>query len=138
MIASLEADSIGIHPFVKQALDPLPKSHRELAQRYAELIERTDKRWKEEVEQRTASEGAKPTTSREPEIESLRQLLLDRNSGFYIPDEPIDSTEWYWDNGTCVEIWKAQVDIDQWLLQAPDPVPEVGTVSYTHLRAHET
>ncbi len=126
VIASLEADSIGIHPFVKQALDPLPKSHRELAQRYAELIERTDKRWKEEVEQRTASEGAKPTTSREPEIESLRQLLLDRNSGFYIPDEPIDSTEWYWDNGTCVEIWKAQVDIDQWLLQAPDPVPEVG------------
>ena len=126
VIAGLEADSIGIHPLVKQALVPLPKTHRELAQRYAELIERTDKRWKEEIEQRTASEGVKPSTSREPELESLRQLLLDRSAGFYIPDEPIDSTEWYWDNGTCVEIWKAQVDIDQWLLQAPDPVPELG------------
>jgi hypothetical protein len=126
VIASLESDSIGIPPLVKQVLDPLPKSHRELAQRYAALIERTDKRWKEEVEQRTAIEGVKPTTSREPELESLRELLLERSSGFYIPDESIDSTEWYWDNGTCVEIWKAQVDIDQWLLQAPDPVPEVG------------
>jgi hypothetical protein len=55
-------------------------------------------------------------------------LLVDRQSAFYIPDEPIDSTEWLWDNGTCVDIWKAQVEIDQWLMKANDSPPELGVL----------
>ena len=61
-------------------------------------------------------------------LEPLRAMLLDRDSAFYIPDEPIDSTEWLWDNGTCVEIWKAQADIDQWLMQANEFPPELGVL----------
>lgn len=125
-LATVDSKNLQIDSRVRQALEPPPKSHRDLAERYGRLVEAIDKEWKEEVDRRTASEGKAPENSNQPILEPLRALLLDRNSGFYIPDEPIDSTEWYWDNGTCVEIWKAQLDIDQWLIQAPEPVAELG------------
>lgn len=125
-LASVDSKNLQIDSRVRQALEPPPKSHRDLAERYGRLVEAIDKEWKEEVDRRTVSEGKAPENSNQPILEPLRALLLDRNSGFYIPDEPIDSTEWYWDNGTCVEIWKAQLDIDQWLIQAPEPVAELG------------
>lgn len=125
-LATVDSKNLQIDSRARQALEPPPKSHRDLAERYGRLVEAIDKEWKEEVERRTASEGKAPENSNQPTLEPLRALLLDRNSGFYIPDEPIDSTEWYWDNGTCVEIWKAQLDIDQWLIQAPEPVAELG------------
>lgn len=125
-LATVDSKNLQIDSRVRQALEPPPKSHRDLAERYGRLVEAIDKQWKEEVDRRTVSEGKAPENSNQPILEPLRALLLDRNSGFYIPDEPIDSTEWYWDNGTCVEIWKAQLDIDQWLIQAPEPVAELG------------
>lgn len=125
-LATVDSKNLQIDSRVRQALEPTPKSHRDLADRYGKLVEAIDQEWKEEVERRTASEGKAPESSNQPILEPLRALLLERNSGFYIPDEPIDSTEWYWDNGTCVEIWKAQLDIDQWLIQAPEPVAELG------------
>lgn len=125
-LATVDSQNLPIDPRVREALEPAPNSHRDLADRYGKLVEAIDKEWKEEVERRTASEGKSPESSNQPILEPLRALLLDRNSGFYIPDEPIDSTEWYWDNGTCVEIWKAQLDVDQWLIQAPEPVAELA------------
>jgi hypothetical protein len=103
-----------------------PGSIREVADRYGALVEETAAAWQAEIMRRTANGETAPTTSEDPGLESRRKLLLDRTSCFYIPDEPIDSTEWYWDNTTCVEIWKAQSEVDQWLMRSADSPVELG------------
>jgi len=115
-------------PEVLKEFDRPLESLRDVANRYGKVVKDAKVRWQAEVQRRTIDGTDSPTTSEDPQLESLRALLLDRQSGFYIPDEPIDSTEWLWDNGTCVEIWKAQAEIDQWLMQANDHPPELGVL----------
>ncbi len=116
------------HPEVLKEFSSPPKSLREVADRYGKVVHEASARWQSELQRRTVPDSAPPSVSEDPLLESLRALLLDRRSAFYIPDEPIDSTEWLWDNGTCVEIWKAQADIDQWLMNANDSPPELGVL----------
>lgn len=116
------------HPDVLKEFSPPPESLRAVADRYGKVIAQAKLRWQAEKQQRIASGSESPSTSMDPQLESLRWMLLDRQSGFYIPDEPIDSTEWLWDNGTCVEIWKAQAEIDQWLMQSSDRPPVLGVL----------
>jgi hypothetical protein len=114
------------HPDILKEFSDPPKSIRQVADRYGKVVQEASLRWKEELQRRSVPDSVPPTCSEDPQLESIRALLLDRQSAFYIPDEPIDSTEWLWDNGTCVEIWKAQAEIDQWLMQANDEPPELG------------
>ena len=114
------------HPLVLKEFETAPKSIREVADRYGKIVRESSARWKEELQRRGMSASPPPDHSQDPQFEPIRALLLDRRSAFYIPDEPIDSTEWLWDNGTCVEIWKAQSEIDQWIMQSNDHPPELG------------
>jgi hypothetical protein len=134
VLAKLREQPGACHPEVLQAFDTPPRSIREAADRYGALVENASVRWQAELAQtqlaqaELAQPGSRPERSQDPLLEPLRAMLLDRDSAFYIPDEPIDSTEWLWDNGTCVEIWKAQADIDQWLMQANEFPPELGVL----------
>jgi len=126
VLAKLQQNPSACHPEVLKEFQTPPNSIRQVADRYGKLVHEASKRWQEELQRRNAPDSLTPTSSEDPQLESLRAILLDRRSAFYIPDEPIDSTEWLWDNGTCVEIWKAQADIDQWLMKANDQPPELG------------
>lgn len=126
VLQRLRVEEDACHPTVLAKFETVPASIAETAERYGQLVDETAKRWKEESETRVAAGEEAPRVSKDPLLESLRALLIDVDSPFYIPDEPIDSTEWYWDNGTCVEIWKAQGELDRWLLQATDHPPEIG------------
>jgi len=126
VLQRLRAEEGGCHPTVLAKFETTPASIAETAERYGQLVDETAKRWKEESDARIAAGEPAPRTSNDASLESLRALLIDVDSPFYIPDEPIDSTEWYWDNGTCVEIWKAQGELDRWLLQATERPPEIG------------
>lgn len=126
VLQRLRAEEGGCHPTVLAKFETTPVSIAETAERYGQLVDETAKRWKEEMEARIAAGEPAPRTSNDASLESLRAMLIDVDSPFYIPDEPIDSTEWYWDNGTCVEIWKAQGELDRWLLQATERPPEIG------------
>jgi hypothetical protein len=126
VLQRLRAEEGACHPTVLAMFETTPASIAETAERYGQLVDETAKRWKEESEARIGAGEATPRTSKDASLESLRALLIDVDSPFYIPDEPIDSTEWYWDNGTCVEIWKAQGELDRWLLQATEHPPEIG------------
>ena len=126
VLSKLQQQEGSCHPEVlKEFLLP-PQSIRDVANRYGKVVHDARERWQMEVQRRSTADSAIPVTSEDPQLESLRALLLDRRSAFYIPDEPIDSTEWLWDNGTCVDIWKAQAEIDQWLMKANDNPPELG------------
>lgn len=126
VLAKLQQSPSACHPEVLKEFQTPPNSIRQVADRYGKLVHEASKRWQGELQRRNAPDSLPPTSSEDPQLESLRAILLDRRSAFYIPDEPIDSTEWLWDNGTCVEIWKAQADIDQWLMKANDQPPELG------------
>jgi len=128
VLQRLRAEEGTCHPTVLAKFNTTPASIAETAERYGQLVDETAKRWKEESEARIGAGEAAPRTSNDASLESLRVLLIDIDSPFYIPDEPIDSTEWFWDNGTCVEIWKAQGELDRWLLQATERPPEIGIV----------
>lgn len=128
ILAQLDQQPGACHPAVRNHFASPPRSIREVADRYGTLVEETAAAWQAEMMRRSAQGEATVTTSEDPALEMLRGILLDRSSGFYIPDEPIDSTEWYWDNGTCVEIWKAQSEVDQWLMQSADAPVELGII----------
>ena len=128
VLARLDSEPGACDPVVRKHFESPTASIREVADRYGAIVAEAAAAWQGEIERRTAAGETPPMNSEDPALETLRRVLLDRNSGFYIPDEPIDSTEWYWDNGTCVEIWKAQTEIDQWLMQ-PDGSPvELGVL----------
>ena len=126
VLQRLRTEEGACHPTVLAKFEMTPASIAETAERYGQLVDETAKRWKQESETRVGAGEVAPRTSKDASLESLRALLIDVDSPFYIPEEPIDSTEWYWDNGTCVEIWKAQSELDRWLLQATEHPPEIG------------
>jgi hypothetical protein len=128
VLSRLQSQPQACHPDVLKEFSTPPKSRREVADRYGKIVSEAAARWQAELQRRATPESPVPSSSEDPQFESLRSLLLDRQSCFYIPDEPIDSTEWLWDNGTCVEIWKHQAEIDQWLMKADDSPVELGVL----------
>jgi hypothetical protein len=126
VLKKLQVQDGTCHPDVLKEFQTSPQNIRDVANRYGKIVHDAKERWQMEIQRRSTTDSPPPETSEDPQLESLRALMLDRRSAFYIPDEPIDSTEWLWDNGTCVEIWKAQADIDQWLMKANDSPPELG------------
>jgi hypothetical protein len=126
VLSRLDSEVGACDPSVREHFANPPGSIREVADRYGVLVEETAAAWQAEIMRRTAHGETAPATSEDPGLESRRKILLDRTSCFYIPDEPIDSTEWYWDNSTCVEIWKEQSEVDQWLMRSADSPVELG------------
>jgi hypothetical protein len=126
VIQELRASPGACEPSVLRRFESPPQSVRETAERYGQLVEDVASQWKAACDASAQSGAVIPNQLDNPDDERLRRFFVDARSSFYIPDEPIDSTEWYWDNGTCVEIWQAQGEIDRWLLQVADRPPEIG------------
>ncbi len=99
-----------INPVVLAVLPAEPQSLSEIANAYGSLAKVL------------ADEGDAPA---DQDRDQARQLLVSDHSPFLIPNESIENTEWMWDNGTCVEIWNAQSEIDRWLLRPDAPKLEL-------------
>ncbi len=100
---------------VAKAFEVPPISIQEVADRYASLLTANERVWQ------SASEG-----DGVPIEECDRQLhdaFYAEGSPCVIPDEPLINTEWYWDHATGVALWKAQSDVDQWILNSPVATP---------------
>lgn len=107
--------SLALNPRVAQAFEVPPQSAAEVADRYAALLAAVDLLWQ-----------STPAGDRAALAECDRQLhdaFYSASSPCVIPDEPIINTEWYWDHETGVALWKAQSEVDQWILQAPTATP---------------
>lgn len=111
--------TIAIHSRVAKAFEVPPVSIQEVAERYASLLAANDLVW-QSYSQGTAQET--PSTIEECDRQ-LHDAFYAAGSPCVIPDEPLINTEWYWDHATGVALWKAQSEVDQWILKSPNATP---------------
>ena len=107
--------SIVINARVAKAFEIAPESANDVAERYASLLAANDLLWQSVPE---SDRGLNEECDRQ-----LHDAFYADGSPCVIPDEPIINTEWYWDYATGVELWKAQSEVDQWILKSPDATP---------------
>jgi len=103
-----------IHPRLAEAFVNPPQSASEVADRYAAVLAAHDQAWSKQLD-------ADSSTVSESERQ-LHEAFYGNESPCVIPDEPIVNTEWFWDHSTVLELWKAQSEVDQWILQAPSSI----------------
>jgi hypothetical protein len=101
--------------------DP-PASMAEVAARYGEVFAAIDGKWQDCL--KAAGDALQPAPSRLPDeaSEALRQVLYGASGPCEVPDEPLVNIEYFFDTGTCEELWKLQREVDNWIVQSPREV----------------
>ncbi|WP_165068597.1 PSD1 and planctomycete cytochrome C domain-containing protein [Paludisphaera rhizosphaerae] len=118
-----------LNPRVASAFATPPASPREAAERYAKLFAEVDEQW-----QASLKTSADALALPDPDAEALRRVLYAEDSPCLVPDEPIVSTEGYFDTGTIDAMWKLQGEVDRWLIQPQAPPFAVEVVDRADLR----
>lgn len=114
-----------LNPLVAAAFATPPASIAEVGARYGKLFVDIDNRWQEALKANTA---APPSALSEADAEALRQILYADHAPCAVPDEPIVTTEWFFDSATVVQMWKLQGDVDRHLIQSPQAPPHAVMV----------
>lgn len=122
-LASVDLSPSKTNPKVAAAFATPPQSPRELVDRYVQLFQEVDQKWKQLSAKAKTENLPPPTQLSDPADEQLRQVLYEETSPCVVPDLPIVNIEFYFDTGTCVELWKLQSAVDQWILTNPTAVP---------------
>ncbi|MDG3005580.1 PSD1 and planctomycete cytochrome C domain-containing protein [Paludisphaera mucosa] len=117
-----------LNAIVAKAFTPPPATVREAAERYGKLFTEIEEQWR-------AALAASPGTTALPDAdaEALRRVLYADDSPCRVPDEPIVSTEGYFDTDTINAMWKLQGDVERWLLQPTAPPFAVAVVDRAEL-----
>ncbi|AMV37273.1 PSD1 and planctomycete cytochrome C domain-containing protein [Planctomyces sp. SH-PL62] len=115
--------AVGLNARVASAFAAPPATIREAAERYARLFAEVDAEWRAALQ---ASPGA--TALPDADSEALRRVLHADDSPCVVPDEPIVSTEFFFDTGTIDAMWKLQGDVDRWLIRPAAPPFAVAVV----------
>ncbi|WZP00306.1 PSD1 and planctomycete cytochrome C domain-containing protein [Isosphaeraceae bacterium EP7] len=120
---------------IAEAFATPPSSIGEVAERYGKVFTEIDRLW-QEVQKPSGAAGATPPKFLEdPEAEALRQVLYSDRGPCSMPDEPIVTTEWFFDSTTVVQMWKLQGEVDRWLIQSPrSPAHAVAVVDREELQ----
>ena len=119
----LQTDREKLNSRIADAFVEPPESAAEVANRYVEVFDKVDQQWKSLCDAAKSNKLPPPTALPDASDEALRQVLYGDNSPCVIPDEPIVTTEPYWDLETVTELWKLQGEFDRWLLQSPGTIP---------------
>jgi hypothetical protein len=123
-----EGELGAINPLVAAVFAAPPQSFAEVIERYATLFTDINARW-EALEEEAAALGAEPPVALEdPAAEQLRCVLYVPASPCEVPDETIVTTESYFDEGTVVELWKLQGDVDRWIIESSVPARHALTL----------
>ena len=103
---------------VRSAFAAAPASMSEVVQRYGDLLRTVDTEWQALQQQAQSAGQPAPVQLPDASSEALRQVLYSPSGPCYVPDEPVMSTEYDFDTGTCNELWKQQVELERMILQA--------------------
>ncbi|MEX2214772.1 MAG: PSD1 and planctomycete cytochrome C domain-containing protein [Phycisphaeraceae bacterium] len=119
----LEGKDSKLNPRVAAALDSAMKagtlgSMQDVARLYGTLLVETDKAWRRQVKA-DANAKALPDAA----DEALRQVLYATDSPVQVPDRSIYEAEFFFDEGTRVQLAKLAAQIDKWLITAPGATP---------------
>ncbi|MFO0941718.1 MAG: PSD1 and planctomycete cytochrome C domain-containing protein [Pirellulales bacterium] len=119
---------VSLHPAIASMLEPTPQSLKQVAEKYAEVLSKTDQEYKA-----FSGTDRDQWTSEQSEWVKLNQPLLDVLYGpkapCEVPDEEVISTETFFDSTTCVELWKVQGEVDRWRLKS-DAAPNVAVAVF--------
>ncbi|WP_397570767.1 DUF1553 domain-containing protein [Schlesneria sp. T3-172] len=119
IVKALNDEPALVNSKVLSALSRPPATMREVAERYGTLLQAVNRDWKLHLEKGKAAGLPDPAAFDLPEDESLRQVLFAPGSPCLVPNEPIVSTEGYFDSGSVTELWRLQGEVDRWLIQSP-------------------
>jgi hypothetical protein len=121
--AQIQSGAIPASARVARAFAEPPATLNDVAERYGTIFSEVEAAWKAHGEQQ-ATAGAVTPALPDAEQELLRQVLYGAGSPCVVPDEPLVSTEYYWDTATVVKLWGLQADLDRWVTSAPDAIPQ--------------
>jgi len=112
-----------LNPRVRTAFLTPPTSFTDVIQRYGQLFQQVDHEWQTLLNTAKASNQPLPQQHPQPDSEPLRQILYAPAGPCFVPDEPVVSTEYDFDSGTCNELWKQQVELERLILNHPSRPP---------------
>ncbi|MFM7057593.1 MAG: PSD1 and planctomycete cytochrome C domain-containing protein [Planctomycetota bacterium] len=112
-----------LNPRVRTAFLTPPASFTQVIQRYSQVFLQADQEWQTLLHTANASKQPLPLQHPDADAEPLRQLLYDPSGPCFVPDEPVVSTEYDFDSGTCNELWKQQVELERLILKHPSQPP---------------
>ena len=113
-----------VNPLVLEALTrPLPASKPDVARAYGKLLDGIQTRWKSALEEAKKSGSAPPAALPDAAAEELREVLHAADSPAMVPPGSINEMEWFFDEGTRVEIAKLNAEIERWILASPASPP---------------
>lgn len=109
-------DASRLNPRVAAAFTSPPENFTEVVQRYAAIFQQCDIQWQAELNAAKTNGQPLPEGFSNPADEQLREVLYSPGRPCSVPNEPIVSTEYDFDSGTCNELWKLQVEMDRAIL----------------------
>jgi hypothetical protein len=121
--AQLQQAAPPLNPRVAAAFRTPPASATEAAARYQALLAEVEAQWNAACQAAAAAQRPAPTALDDPADEQLRQAFFGPASPCVIPDESIVHTDYLWDFPTRQALWKAQNELETWLLSAPTAAP---------------
>jgi hypothetical protein len=95
-----------------------PKSISEVAAKYGEAFAHVDRQWQAELSTAATEQRPPPVSLADNAAEAIRQVLFSPIGPCEVPDEPIVNIEYFFDSGSCDELWKLQNQVDNWILQS--------------------
>jgi hypothetical protein len=114
-----QLDDTQINPRIAAAFATSPSSFQEVIRQYASVFQQVDAQWQTALQKAAAANRPTPETFSDPADEQIREVLYAPGRPCHVPDEPIVSTEYDFDSGTCNDLWKRQVELDRTILNAP-------------------
>jgi hypothetical protein len=125
----LQASGKVHHPSILAAFATPPRSLREVAERYGAVLADIDRQWQAYGMAAEQSGLPKPKGLEDTAAEELRQVLYGIDSPCMVPVGPVVSTEAFFDTETINQLWKLQVEVDRWILNAQRPAPHALTLT---------
>jgi hypothetical protein len=87
------------------------------------LFAEIEKQWQAALKAAADAKQPPPTELADKDAEALRQVMYGPESPCEVPDTAVVNNEMYFDLGSCTELWKAQGEVDAWLIQSAAAPP---------------
>lgn len=114
-----QLDAGKVNRLVLERFKTTPASMRDVADRYGALFSSLESELPPDVD---------------PQSKAVWDVLFAPSSPCQMPEKGITGTEFFYDNGTTVEIWKLQAAVDLWLIDHAEELPHtVRLVDRTNL-----
>jgi hypothetical protein len=94
-----------------------------VAERYGGALLNVHEQWQRLTREAATNKTDVPKGLSDPDGEELRQVLYGPSAPVNIPQLAAADLEWYFDEGTRVELMKAHAEVERWIIKSPAAPP---------------